>query len=269
MNNLSINCEEKTDEISNYFIDLLSVDASSHVAKKGEYDYLSWPYAVSELCKRHPKATWTVKRFPMAEHPHVLVPYMETPQGFFVEVEVTVEDVSRTQIHPVLDHVNKPIPMPTNFQLNTSLQRCLVKAIGLHGLGLNLYAGEDVPLGVDIFTESDKEEFDRFIRDDEAYQIYLMSRRLAPPMWIGLYNSFQKDKTKNKSKVDTLVKTGFDMFSETLIALREATDNQDQDGIIEIVEPLTDKFEKGMYWAELSPVHKENIRHALETQEET
>ena len=50
-----------------------------------------------------------------------------------------------SQIHPVLDARNKPIEMPSAFDINTSIQRCLVKAIALHGLGLYIYAGEDLP----------------------------------------------------------------------------------------------------------------------------
>jgi hypothetical protein len=65
----------------------------------------------------------------------------------FVEVAVTVQGVTLSQLHPVLDHRNRPIPAPTAFEINTSIQRALVKAIALHGLGLYIYAGEDLPNG--------------------------------------------------------------------------------------------------------------------------
>ena len=51
----------------------------------------------------------------------------------------------RTQIHPVLDHRNQTINEPNAFEINTSIQRCLAKAIALHGLGLYIFAGEDLP----------------------------------------------------------------------------------------------------------------------------
>ena len=70
---------------------------------------------------------------------------MET--GYFVEVAVTVQGVTLSQIHPVLDGKNRPIAEPTSFDINTSIQRCLVKAIALHNLGLYIYAGEDLPDG--------------------------------------------------------------------------------------------------------------------------
>ena len=53
---------------------------------------------------------------------------------------------SVTQIHPVLDARNRPILAPSSFDINTSIQRCLVKATALHGLGLYIYAGEDLPV---------------------------------------------------------------------------------------------------------------------------
>jgi hypothetical protein len=60
---------------------------------------------------------------------------------------VTMQGLTLSQIHPVLDGKNKPIFEPTAFDINTSIQRCLVKAIALHGLGLYIYAGEDLPDG--------------------------------------------------------------------------------------------------------------------------
>ncbi len=73
------------------------------------------------------------------------LPFLNTDSGAFVEVAVTVRGVTLSQIHPVLDAHNKTIPVPSAFDINTSIQRCLVKAIALHGLGLNVYAGEDLP----------------------------------------------------------------------------------------------------------------------------
>jgi hypothetical protein len=133
----------------NIFEKLLAIDVSSHVEKKGKFNYLSWPWAVAELRKVDPKASWRIIHFYGGEDKGIVAsanqPYMKTDCGYFVEVEVTVDDVKLSQIHPVLDHRNKPIPEPTAFDINTSIQRCLVKAIALHGLGLSLYAGEDLP----------------------------------------------------------------------------------------------------------------------------
>jgi hypothetical protein len=124
---------------SNYFSKLSSINVSSYVEQKGQFSYLSWPFAVSQLRQFDSTATWEVKRF-------AGLPYLVTDLGVFVEVAVTVQGVTLSQIHPCLDSKNRPIVAPTSFDINTSIQRCLVKAIALHGLGLSIYAGEDLPI---------------------------------------------------------------------------------------------------------------------------
>jgi len=125
---------------TNYFGELAKVDCSAHVEKKGKFTYLSWPFAMSELAKLHPKAEIEVREWDG-------FPAVRGPKGWMVQVSVTIDGVKRTQWHPVLDSNNKAIPEPDVFQLNTSIQRAMVKAIALHGLGLYIYAGEDLPEG--------------------------------------------------------------------------------------------------------------------------
>lgn len=129
----------KASNESNYFVELSKIDVNNHIEKKGAFSYLSWPFAVSQLRQFDPVATWAVKRFND-------LPYLATDLGYFVEVAVTVKGITLSQIHPVIDSRNRPIMAPTSFDINTSIQRSLVKAISLHGLGLNIYAGEDLPL---------------------------------------------------------------------------------------------------------------------------
>lgn len=128
--------------MDNYFIELAKINVGEHTEKKGNFTYLSWPYAVSELKKAHPEATWEVKHF---DHNGFTLPFMRYSEGAFVEVAVTVNGITHSQIHPVLNHQNKPIKEPNPFDVNTAIQRCLAKAIALHGLGLYIYAGEDMP----------------------------------------------------------------------------------------------------------------------------
>ena len=146
----------------NYFTELDQVDVTRHIEKKGKFSYLSWAFAVRELKKRHPDATWTIHEYGEG------VPFIRTECGFFVKVTVTVDGVDATQVHPVLDHQNKAVTAPNAFQINTSIQRCLAKAIALHGLGIHLYAGEDLPPSppldegqvqtlLDVLKDNDKE----------------------------------------------------------------------------------------------------------------
>ena len=90
-----------------------------------------------------PTATWDVHTFKNVDGTDQ--PYMKNGTGSYVQVSVDVEGVVRTQIHPVLDHRNQTINEPNAFEINTSIQRCLAKAIALHGLGLYIFAGEDLP----------------------------------------------------------------------------------------------------------------------------
>ena len=132
----------------NYFARMNAINVNEHVEKKGGFSYLSWPYAVAQLRLADPTATWEVRRFDG-------LPYLATEAGVFVEVAVTVHGVTLSQIHPVLDGRNRPLLAPSAFDINTSLQRCLVKAIALHGLGLYIYAGEDLPQPVGADAAND------------------------------------------------------------------------------------------------------------------
>ena len=134
----------------NYFEALAEVDCSAHVEKKGRFTYLSWPFAFSELFKRHPDAQIEV-------HEWDGLPMIAAPKGYLVKVSVTIGGVKRTQWHPVLDNNNRPIANPDVFQINTSIQRATVKAIALHGLGLYIYAGEDLPAGAHEAPEAPSE----------------------------------------------------------------------------------------------------------------
>lgn len=121
------------------FETLSEIDVNEFTEKKGQFTYLSWADALNVLLKHYPEATWEV-------HSDVNgLPYITAPNGCFVTVSVTIEGITRTQIHPILNHVNKTIDMPNAFEINTSIQRALAKCISLHGLGLYIYRGEDLP----------------------------------------------------------------------------------------------------------------------------
>ena len=121
------------------FMKLFKTDVSEYVKQKGKYNYLSWCFAVQELKRACPTARWGVTKAENGE------PFLKTECGYFVDVWVEVDGVSLSQIHPVLDNRNDPIEKPNAFQINTSLQRALAKCIALHGLGLYIFAGEDLP----------------------------------------------------------------------------------------------------------------------------
>lgn len=129
-------------EIDVIFSELNSLNVNNFTQKKGQFTYLSWAWAVRELLQVDPQATWEVHEWGIEGSKQ---PYMQTEAGCFVQVTVWSGGIARTQVHPVLDNRNKTIEKPNAFEINTSIQRCLAKAIALHGLGLYIYAGEDLP----------------------------------------------------------------------------------------------------------------------------
>jgi hypothetical protein len=167
--------------------------------QKGQFNYLSWAYAVEELRKIKPDATWRVIK---TEEGY---PYISTPAGHFVEVEVTVDGIALSQIHPVLDNRNQTIEQPNAFQINTSIQRCLAKAIALHGLGLYIFRGEDLP-DSDPLNEVQVKEISSLLRqvDDEAFIDLVNSRITTKKINQNNYNDVIR---KLKSKLEQKEKT--------------------------------------------------------------
>ena len=139
------------------FNKLFKIDVNKYVKKKGKFKYLSWAYAVQELKKVCPSARWGITK---AEDGS---PFFQTACGYFVEVWVDVDGVSLSQVHPVLDNRNNPIESPNAFHINTSLQRALAKCIALHGLGLYIFAGEDLP-EPDALTPAEEENLYDFAK---------------------------------------------------------------------------------------------------------
>src|SRR6058998_3933890 len=100
--------------MDNYFARLNQINVSEHIERKGGFAFLSWPYAVAQLRLAEPEASWEVRR-------HGGLPYLKTETGYFVEVAVTVQGITLSQIHPVLDGKNRPLADPTAFDINTSI----------------------------------------------------------------------------------------------------------------------------------------------------
>ena len=179
-----------------YFEVLRKHNVSEHMEKKGQFNYLSWAFAVEELRKLKPDATWRVIK---DENGY---PYTSTPAGHFVEVEVTVDDISLSQIHPVLDHRNQTLEQPNAFQINTSIQRCLAKAIALHGLGLYIYRGEDLP-EADPLTDDETESILAILDTigDDAFTELVKSQIASKRINSGNYKTAHD---KLESKLDSI-----------------------------------------------------------------
>ena len=123
--------------MENNFIKLASIDVSDKLDKKGNLAYLSWPYAIDQLMRNDPQANWEF---------HDPIMFGET---MMISCTVTAFGKSVKMHLPVMDHRNQAIKNPDAFQVNKNMMRCLVKTIACHGLGLHVYAGEDLPMDED------------------------------------------------------------------------------------------------------------------------
>jgi hypothetical protein len=118
--------------------DLLKINVNDHTEKKNGLTYLSWAWAWQEALKADQTATFDVQTFDGK-------PYMDVNGTGMVWVTVTLFGQPRTCMLPVMDYKNKPILNPDAFAVNTAIMRCMTKALALHGLGIYIYAGDDLP----------------------------------------------------------------------------------------------------------------------------
>lgn len=136
-------------------IELLSLNVNDRTEKKNGLTYLSWAWAWAEVLKADPGAEWEAVEYPMPDG--TLAPCMYMQNGTaMVKTKVTIKGKTRSCMLPVMDHRNKAIPQPDSFAVNTAIMRCMTKAISMHGLGLYIYAGEDLPQADVPESEDDK-----------------------------------------------------------------------------------------------------------------
>lgn len=135
-------------------IDLLQINVNEHTEKKNGLTYLSWAWAWAKVLIADPKAIYEVQFFQSQDGKPQC--YMDVNGTAMVWVTVTMFGKPIACQLPVMDYRNKPIPKPDAFAVNTAIMRCLTKAIALHGLGLYIYAGEDMPEEVGNQEESGK-----------------------------------------------------------------------------------------------------------------
>ena len=133
------------EEINNYFIELNNIDVSDYVETKGgavKLNYLSWAYAWGEIKKRYPTANYTVYENKDGWN------YFTDGRTAWVKTGVTINGLEHIEYLPVMNNSNKSIPLKdvTSFDVNKAIQRSITKAIARHGLGLYIYAGEDLPI---------------------------------------------------------------------------------------------------------------------------
>ncbi len=123
------------------FKTLTSVNVKDRVEKKGRFDYLSWAYAWAMVKDQYPDANRTVYESEATE-----LNYFTDGKTGYVKVGVTVDGIEHIDYLPIMGHNNQSLSIDkiTSFAVNKTIQRSTVKAIAMHGLGLSLWAGEDL-----------------------------------------------------------------------------------------------------------------------------
>lgn len=129
--------------MENYFTQLNSINVNDKTEQKNGLTYLSWAWAWGEVKKLFPDATYTIY-----ENQDGLF-YHTDGKTCWVKTGVTVNGIEHIEYLPVMDYKNRSIPYEsvTSFDVNKAIQRSLTKAVARHGLGLYIYAGEDLPEG--------------------------------------------------------------------------------------------------------------------------
>lgn len=125
----------------NYFVELNNINVNDKTEKKGNLTYLSWAWAWGEVKKLHPDAVYTIYENENGWNYHT------DGKTAWVKTGVTVNGIEHIEYLPVMDFKNKSIPLDnvTSTDVNKTIQRSLTKACARHGLGLYIYAGEDLP----------------------------------------------------------------------------------------------------------------------------
>lgn len=137
--------------------ELLKINVNDHTEKKGQLTYLSWAWAWAEVLKADPGATWIVHTYgPQGAEQ----PCMWIGETAMVHTSVTVNGLRRECMLPVMDHKNNALKSPDARKISDAIMRCMTKAISMHGLGLYIYAGEDLPEGEEPPKKEEKQNLD-------------------------------------------------------------------------------------------------------------
>jgi len=190
------------------FNELRKINVNEHIEQKNGLNYLSWAWAVDQLLQLDSTATWS---------------YGEPVRfGETLMVFCTVKAFGKemTAQLPVMDYRNKAIANPDAMSVNTAMQRCLAKAIALHGLGLYIYTGEDIPQE-DVVKKPEavtpnagaldgisKEDMDILHELAESFTNYVKDSKIeaAKEIWASLDN---EQKTALWSLLDSKTRSTF------------------------------------------------------------
>ncbi len=215
---------------------LSKIDCSKYTEKKGKFSYLSWCFAVQELVKIAPEATWEFTE-----------PTVYQDGTMMVWCNINAEGITRSAYLPVMDNRNQPIAKPNAFQVNTAQQRCLAKAISLLGLGLYIYAGEDLPEVTDYDLAVQKLDAD----DPMAFREWIDG--LGEQVTVSVYNDAPKgDKVKFKQRFDAEVRRSEEIIEQYVTSIAKTIEGEDAYELAQLGDELN-AYARSLVWKRLTP----------------
>ena len=199
---------------TNYFKDLVAVNVSKHIKKKGQFSYLSWAIAWNYLKQAHPDAQRIVY-----ESPETGLIWFTDGVTAYVKVGIVINEIEHIDYLPIKDnrHISITVDKITSMLVNTAIQRATAKAIGMHGLGLSLFANEDtlvlseeteevIEKKLDI-KKKDKKPFPLNVGDKnwDGVVVYLLNNKEKGYKWIS--NQLKRKYIISEKTNDVLIMT--------------------------------------------------------------
>lgn len=174
-------------EKKSVFATLNAINVNEHTEKKGNLTYLSWAWAWQAVKIAYPEAVYTIYENPQGWN------YFTDGRTCWVKTGVTINGIEHIEYLPVMDNRNNSLPLErvTSFSVNTAIQRSLTKACARHGLGLYIYAGEDLPQDeVEAQAAAKKEAEDKYLQDALAAVESSTTSQAVKDLW-SEYKSLQ------------------------------------------------------------------------------
>ena len=200
---------------------LSKVNVNEHTEKKNGLTYLSWAWAWGELLKAFPDSTYTIYENKDGWNYHT------DGRTCWVKTGVTVEGKEYIEMLPVMDFKNRSIPADqvTSFDVNKAIQRSLTKAVARHGLGLYIYAGEDLPEGEEPEPIKDKIETSPDEKEKEDIRratigVLMNANSLDNPGFNKLYKEYCLNTLKAPATIP-ISKLTNEQFDSMILAINE------------------------------------------------
>lgn len=200
---------------------LSKVNVNEHTEKKNGLTYLSWAWAWGELLKAFPDSTYTIYENKDGWNYHT------DGRTCWVKTGVTVEGKEYIEMLPVMDFKNRSIPADqvTSFDVNKAIQRSLTKAVARHGLGLYIYAGEDLPEGEEPEPIKDKIETTPEDKEKEDVRratigVLMSANSLDNPGFNKLYKEYCLNTLKAPATIP-ISKLTNEQFDSMILAINE------------------------------------------------